>query len=233
MNILEKEMAEFLKSNKKRYHRFLEAILDKYKSLGNIGGSIYIKNLNDEERSLLCKIDSKYINENEARISSKKFFSIFNNTKYAEADFVEVLKIYFKDDLKTNKEIKDEKEKQKNQFFNSILEFYEGTRAVDWIDYALKNKCYGYNILIRRYEEDKKALKDLLKYLFNAVNMLSQNTQKKRLAIFATEISKDPHYFDENTVAGTLLISALSFLSNIPVPETSEEKMSFYIILGF
>lgn len=76
MNILEKEMAEFLKSNKKRYHRFLEAILDKYKSLGNIGGSIYIKNLNDEERSLLCKIDSKYINENEARISSKVFFHI-------------------------------------------------------------------------------------------------------------------------------------------------------------
>ena len=224
MGSLEKEMAEFLSSNKKRYHKFLSAILDKYKSLGNIGGSIYIKNLNDEERRLLCKIDSKYISVDEAKISVKKFFSVFNNTKYSEADFVEVLKIYFKNDLKTNREEKQEKEREKNDFFNAILEEYKETTAYTWLDYALRNKCYGYNILIRQYQEDKKSLEYVLKHLLEAINIIFKDKEKKRLAIFSTQISKDPHYFDENKVAGLLLISALSYLSNIPVPEISEEK---------
>ena len=184
MGSLEKEMAEFLSSNKKRYHKFLSAILDKYKSLGRIGGSIYIKNLNDEERRLLCKIDSKYISVDEAKISVKKFFSVFNNTKYSEADFVEVLKIYFKNDLKTNREEKQEKEREKNDFFNAILEEYKETTAYTWLDYALRNKCYGYNILIRQYQEDKKSLEYVLKHLLEAINIIFKDKEKASCYIF-------------------------------------------------
>ncbi|SKA98894.1 TIGR02679 family protein [Caloramator quimbayensis] len=229
---LEKEMAQFLKSNKKRYHRFLEASMEKYKSLGSIGGSIYLDKLNDGERSLLCKIDSKYISLDEAKITVKKFLSVFKNTKYADADIIEVLKIYFNEELKPNREIKEEKQREKEEFFNLLLDEFKGTKAFDWLSYSLFNKTYGYNILIKQYEKNKEDFRIMLENVLKAVNYLNYDKSPKRLAIFASFISKDPHYFDEGKAAFTLLLSALSFLSNIIVPENSEEKSGLLYSFG-
>lgn len=232
MECLEKEMAQFLKSNKKRYHRFLKASLEKYKSLGSLGGSIYLDNINDEERSLLCKIDSKYISLNEAKITVKKFLSVFKNTKYADVDFTKVLKIYFNDELKSNREIKEEKKREKEEFFNSILDEFKNTKAFDWLKYALDNKTYGYNIIIKQFEDNKENFKIVLENVLKAINFLNDDKSPKRLAIFASLISKDPHYFDEGNIPGSLLISALSFISNIAVPENLEEKSGLLYSFG-
>lgn len=221
---LEKEMTDFLKANKKRYHRFMVAILEKYKSIGNIGGTIFIENLNEEERDFLAKIDSKYITANQAKITVKKLLSRFKNTKFSEVDFVEVLKLYFKDEIKTNKEVKDEKERQKQEYFEEILASFKDTRACIWLENAINNKSYGYHILLRQYELDYKNLETIIRNVLNAVNFLVDNKAKKRLAIFASEITKNPHYFDDDKIAGALLIYALAFLSKISIPETSEEK---------
>ncbi|SHK05500.1 TIGR02679 family protein [Anaerobranca californiensis DSM 14826] len=229
---LEWEMALFLKNNQKRYGRFMEKIKEKYQSLGVIGGTIIIKNINDEERNLLCKIDSKYLEGKDCKITVKKFFGIFNNTKFAQCDFEDVLKLYFDNNLQTSKERQRIKEENKEKFFQGILDEFSNTPGGNWLKNVLSQKEYGYQRIIREYEEDKGNLKTVLQRVIVGLNTLYNFDKKERLAIFSSKITKDPHFFDDGTLAGQLLLYGLAYFSKISFPENSEEKIELLYSYG-
>lgn len=213
-----------LKANK-AYHRILKEIATKYKQKGILGGSIELKNLTPEERLLLCKIDSSYIAAVDARFTVKKFLATFKGTYLEELDFLEILKLYFNDKLITNRELRENKAIIKEEFFTEVLSDFQETKAYTWLNNSLKDKSFGYQIIIKEYEKDRENLKRLLHNVMNGINSLEKNDDhSRRLAIFASNITKDPHYFDSNGLGGKLLLSALAYISESKVPETSEEE---------
>lgn len=227
-----KKAVAFFKKNDK-YHRILKELGEKYKSRGTLGGIIELHELSDDEKMLLCKIDSKFIYSDSAKFTVKNFLKTFENTEIAEADFLDILNGYFGEKLKTNREIKESKASIKEEYFSSFLEQFQGSRAYFWMKYALESKSYGYTLIIKEYEKNKINFKNLLKYVMIACNSLQQNSKKlTRLAIFASNLTKNPHYFDTSSVGGKLLLSYLSYIIKIKIPENSEGENELLYSFG-
>ncbi|SES80858.1 TIGR02679 domain-containing protein [Anaerobranca gottschalkii] len=229
---LEQEMADFLRNNHKRYSRFMEEIRNRYQSLGVVGGSIYLNNLNEEEKDLLCKIDIKYLDVKDAKISVKKFLKVFSNTRFSNCNFERVLKLYFNNNLQTKKEIQRLKLEEKEGFFQGILDKFSQTPGGNWLAKALENKGYGYQRIIKEYEGDKNNLTIVLEKVIEGLNYLHDFRSLERLAIFSSKLTKDPHFFDENTLGGQLLLYGLGYFKGVPFPENSEEKKELLYCFG-
>ncbi len=222
----------FFKENKK-YHRILVQMAKNYRSRGVVGGSIFLENLTFDERMVICKIDSKFIDAKDARFSVKKLIKTFDNTPIAGVDFYEVLQGYFGGELLTHKSVKEEKEKIREQYFTKILSAYEGTPGAKWISSIFEGKAYGYSLVIREYNTNPKELAEILDNVLRGINRVAvSKPDYVRLAIFSSMVTKDPHYFDGRNIGGRLLINALAFLEDITPPESSEEQSELLYRFG-
>ena len=70
----------------------------------------------------------------------------------------------------------------------------------------------GTVVIARSYNADKNELKIILQKLIKAIPMLPyfQGDKKKELlAVFAAQAAGNPHFFDDNTLAGNLLTAFL------------------------
>lgn len=175
--MLEKEVVKFFQ-DRKEYERILTAIFEKYKSIGKLSGTFELKELNDEERRILASIHHKYFAAKEAKVSVKKFLDYFCSGRFEGLDFTKVLAIYFKDNLTTYREEKECKKIKKEEFFKELININKGTKSELWLQKALENKGFGYNILIKNYEAYSKnnKLKDfklLLSAVLNGINSLT------------------------------------------------------------
>ncbi|QXM06568.1 TIGR02679 domain-containing protein [Crassaminicella indica] len=218
-----KEAICFLKKHK-GYTRILKGIRDKYKQLGKLSGMILLEDLSHEEGIILGAINHKFYAEKTVRLSVKKFLDYFCKGKFEGIDFVEVLKIYFKDDLLTNKELKEIRKNKIEIYFNNVLKEFEGTKGYLWLKTALEEKKYGYNTIIKKYEENPDTLKYLLTNIRNAVNNLSFSKNRLTpLALFSSNITKDAHYFDIHKMEGKLFIHAICCIIGEKYPSNAEE----------
>jgi hypothetical protein len=185
--------------------------------LGKLSGNFELKDLTEEERIILAPLHHKYFAAKEPKVSVKKFVDYFCSGKFQGLDFPKVLAIYFKDDLITYKEEKEDNERKKDEFFKKILSINKGTRAEVWIKEMLESKSFGYSIINKNYqvynkenklEEFKKILNNVFKG-FNSFTFSYEHSES--LPMFSSKITKDPHYFDVNTTAGKNLIYGICY----------------------
>lgn len=228
---INKECANYFKSNK-GFKRVLEKIKDKYCSLGNIGGSVKLFSLSSEEQEVLTSYLCKDCYKKSITIALLKFKDALNGTKYGEADFEEVLKIYFNGTLYSNKEIQIKYEKEKEYFFNEIMHEIHDTIAAEWILEMIKEKKYGYNALMRRYNESSEELQVELKNTAEALNYLSDSKEFTRLALLSSKITYNPHYFDEDKFTGKLLLYGITYMLKLEFPSNAEERTELFFKAG-
>ncbi|AKN30067.1 hypothetical protein Ccar_04190 [Clostridium carboxidivorans P7] len=235
--MLEKEAVKFFQ-DRKEYERILTAIFEKYKSIGKLSGTFQLKELNDDERRILAPIHHKYFAAKEAKVSVKKFLDHFCSGRFEGLDFTKVLAIYFKDNLTTYREEKEGKKIKKEEFFKELININKGTKSELWLQEALENKGFGYNILIKNYEaysKDNKLedFKLLLSAVLNGINSLTFSASAlESLPIFSSRITKDPHYFDMNTTAGKILIHGICYILKTEFPKDAEETAEILYSAG-
>jgi len=220
---INKECANYFKSNK-GFKRVFEKIKDKYCSLGNIGGSVKISSLSSEEQDVLSSYLGKDCYKKSITISLSKFNDALNGTRYGKADFEEVLKIYFNGNLYSNKEIQVKYEKEKEAFFSEIIYKIQDTIAAEWILEMIKEKKYGHNALMRRYNESSQELQVELKNISEGLNYLSQKKDFIRLALLSSQITYNPHYFDDDRFTGKLLLYGITYMLKLEFPSNAEER---------
>ncbi|KYH35068.1 hypothetical protein CLTEP_10610 [Clostridium tepidiprofundi DSM 19306] len=217
------EAVEFLKKNK-AYNKILKEILIKYKKLGKLSGMICMENLTSEEAMILAPLNHNFFAEKKGKFSVKKFMDNFSKGRFEGVDFVEVLKVYFDDNLITNKEKRDLETEKREKYFKTILEQCEGTRFEIWLNRALCEKKYGYKIIMKKYCEDKKVLKEILMNIKKALCHMSFSSDNiTPIALFSSNITKDSHYFDIGTVCGNLLMHAICCILDVAYPENAEK----------
>lgn len=74
------------------------------------------------------------------------------------------------------------------------------------------------------YEKDEKTAEALAKNSGNAVMKLKEmmeTGEEYPLAVFAAEISGNPHYFDRGTTAGMLFVHGICFWKNMEYPKSA------------
>lgn len=218
------QCCRYFKSNP-GFNRVLLRIKNKYISLGKIGGTIKLEKLSHVEREAL----SGYLKDNYykdfATIKIEKFQNALEDTPFKGLDLIDVLNEYFGEQIITKKESQSIFEREREEFYQDILNQIKGEIAFSWLKNVLLNKSNPYSLLSRRYDTNKDKLKGNLILVSQALNNLPYLAKKKeRLAVFSSQISKNPHEFDDNADCGTLLMYGIVYFLDEKYPENAEDK---------
>ena len=206
---------EIINSNK-IYREIFKNVMKKYKQYSKITGYFNINPKNNEEMDILASFDTNVYNNKKAKIKSKDVEKLFTK-KLKNFDFLQLLSVVTKEELITNKQVREILVNNEVEFFSTLIKFCENGIGKEWIIAALQKKLYGYPSIKKLY---KKALdesninylkEDLIKCI-NAINNLPYLENKyESLAIFSARHTKDPHFFDKDSIYGKLLINALVY----------------------
>ncbi len=222
------ECAEYFRGHK-AYKRCFQELWKKWRSYGKIAGRITLKDTSEEERKAIGGITGKVFEEETIRFSFAEFEEGIQKTRYAPVDMQIVLEEYFGKKLQTNQRETEENRKQKEQFLNEIRDSFFGktgkdSAAVRWLEAVMASKKYGYQIIVREYGKNLEQAEMLVKRVGNALLRLEKMQVSETdipLAVFAADISDNPHYFDRGSVGGTLLVHGISCLEGVSFPENA------------
>jgi uncharacterized protein (TIGR02679 family) len=222
---MDSKVVEAVKYLKERpeYKNVLRELHNKYKKTGKLSGSIYVEALTDLEVLLLAPLNPEIYEKKAGKINVKRFIEFFSKGRFEGVDFLLILSKYIEGGLKTNRELKEEKELKKERFFQNIIEDTGNSYAKMWLLALQEFKKYGYNIVFKLYKEDKEKLKTIISHVSKALGYLSFDSKALMpLATFSSNITKDSHYFDIDTIPGKLLIYAIAYLKGVNYKNNAE-----------
>jgi len=221
---LVKDAVSYAKS-KKELNRIIRKILLRYKILGRFSGSIELSNITEEESRIIGSIDYKLFGKSQGKLNIKKFIQYFTQGKFEDLDFEAFMREYFKGELTTNRQVKEEQELTKKSYFEILIEHaVELSLEVQWLSSAIKEKNYGYTTIMREYETNRDGLTQKLFFVMGALSELTFNSDKlEPLPLFSSRLTRDPHFFDIGTTVFRLMMFGLCYKFKCPYPENVEE----------
>lgn len=227
------ECAEYFKSNR-GFDRLFVGMREKYRSLGHAGGTVVIRNLSETERHALSGLMKRdYSRKNSATINVESFKKALEGTRFEGIDVDRLLNVYFAEDIISKKMQRAGEKRLMEEFFQGIVQMYTGSEAFKWLTQALENRGNAYRFMVRKYREDAKKLLDSLKSVCDAINNLPcKKGILLRLPVFSSCITRNPHAFDRGTMAGNLLLHAISDLYGEKWPDTTEETAELLLKAG-
>lgn len=208
------------------FKRTLQCIRKKYESLGTLGGTVVLNNLKEEEKEALTGLFRKDYYKKSASFKVEAFVKALDSTRFQGVNFNKVLEGYFGEKLLSKKEEKLIKDREKQAYFSDIIGKFHNTRVEEWLLYLLESKENAYRIINQKYEENKEELRENLINVcrgYNTLNFNSKGNSPTRLALFSSNITKNPHSFDTSTDCGILLVYAICYTLKIKYPENAEE----------
>ena len=217
-----KDYTKYFKE-KKGFDRFIELLYKKYQSYGKVSGIIKLNNINKDESIALSNLfGTRYEEESNLAISISKFIKIMESSKYEDFNINSLISEYLGKDLITKKELSKYQKEEFIKFLSDIKD-NEKTDFNKYIEYLINTKNKPYNLIKKKYRENKKLLKLELKTLSELINNLPKTTTP--LAIYASNITTNPHYLDLDSNNINLFLYMLSFIDNSSFPINREDKI--------
>lgn len=207
----------------------LEGFVDKYISLGHVGGTVVLKGLELEQIEVLEGLFSRnYHGRKSISISADKVQGALDKSRYQGIFLEKLLQEYCAGELKGRKAQRLEREKRERDFFRRISKEYENTCAGDWMQELLLTHEPPYMTFRQRYREDEGAAEIFITTMLHAVNELPIiKDEYCYLPIFATMVTGDPHYFDRGGENLNVLFCAITFYTAKHVPSFQVSKGVF------
>lgn len=212
-----KECIEYFQ--KPGFQRMMNAWIIKYKSLGHLGGKIKLDNLSSLEQETLGLFLGLDLSCGYLHITYSEFYKRFQKTRFEGTDFLEVLKSLQSSPIYTRQELQEIKFHTEKAFKESLLQKYIDTKAYSWLEFYFDEER-----LVNRYIQIQgERYLEVLSYVCDAINHLPvYQNQYILLPVFSQEITKDPHYFD-NDFSKEILLKAISFSLDINTKERTIE----------
>lgn len=229
-----RECAEYFK-NLKESNRCFRELRRKWRSYGRAAGQITMKETSQEERRMIGGIVGKVFYDETIRFSFQEFEQGLQKTRFAPVEMKDVLEEYFGETLCTNQGKRVEAQQDKGEFFKEILSSTGKSKAYTWIRDMEAHKKFGYQLLIREYGRDRGQALTLTKNVeeaFARVENAKAAGTEIPLAVFAADITGNPHYFDRGTTAGQLLIHGICYLENTSFPENAHQWRGLLLSVG-
>ncbi|MBD1379524.1 TIGR02679 family protein [Metabacillus arenae] len=204
------ELLAYLKGES-GFDRLLPKLIDRYRSLGRIGGSIKLSGLKPNEKEAFTTFFRKdYTHQSSATISFKSFEEALLKTKFAGVTIIEILEAYAGSKVITKKAELESNHRIKEQFFYEQINKHPALSM--WLHYV-KEKGRGTRRLHALYDENRLQLEEIFRNVDNALSKLpKEGSQFERLPFFSQKVTKDPHAFDLDTEQGKAFLNILQFL---------------------
>ena len=223
----EKDLVTYLKANT-GYTRIIEAIIKKYKGLGQLGGFIVLDKLSDEEVKILSPYDYHVSETRKCKVLVKKFAQGICRGKFEGIDFEEALRLYTGSKLLTNKEEKEAAKQKSVSFYEAIDKELTSTHVKKWLKEAMTLKKWGYHTINKLYQQEKNQLRSSLFALDVTEHYLNTHDEWILCPVLASQITGDTHYFDLNKVEGKLLVYFLSYKQGRDYPVGVQEMNEIF-----
>lgn len=226
----DRECAAYFRS-RKAYERCMKELLKKWKSYGKTVGRITLKQTTEEERRAIGGIVGRAFYEETIHFSFSEFEKGLQKTRFAPVNMEKMLEAYAGKSLKTNRELQEEDQFRREKFLKTNQLYFREKAGTDslafqWIEGLLSGKKYGYSLLMREYGKDALQAEEIFRHTGRALIKLEEmetSGEELPLAVFAAELSNNPHYFDRGTAAGLLLVHAICFREKRGLPENTHE----------
>ena len=209
------EINEAVEYFKKRpvYEKLFKEFKKKYESLGKVGGIAVLKGLSrDDKEDISGFLMKDFTSEEEVRVSAKLFEKALLKSRFSGLTTLDIITHYFGMKLRTNKEKSEENEGKRAEYLAELTGYTDKAYIKEWLTGVFCGDASGAVVIARSYNADKDELKVTLQKLIKAIPMLPyfQGGKKKELlAVFAAQTAGNPHFFDDNTLAGNLLTAFL------------------------
>ena len=202
------EAVEYFKK-KPVYEKLFNEFKKKYESHGKIGGIAVLTGLSTGDKEDISGFLMKdFTSEEEVRVSAKLFEKALLKSRFSSLTTLDILTHYFGIKLRTNKEKSEENEGKRAEYLAELTGYTDKAYIKEWLTGVFCTGADGAVVIARSYNADKNELKIILQKLIKAIPMLPyfQGGKKKELlAVFAAQTAGNPHFFDDNTLAGNLL----------------------------
>lgn len=226
----DRECAAYFRS-RKAYERCMKELLKKWKSYGKTAGRITLKQTTEEERRAIGGIVGRAFYEETIHFSFSEFEKGLQKTRFAPVNMEKMLEAYAGKSLKTNRELQEEDQFRREKFLKTNQFYFREKAGADslafqWIEELLSSKKYGYSLLMREYGKGALQAEEIFRHTGRALIKLEEmetSGEELPLAVFAAELSDNPHYFDRGTAAGLLLVHAICFREKRGLPENTHE----------
>ena len=209
------EINEAVEYFKKRpvYEKLFKEFKKKYESLGKVGGIAVLSGLSKGDKEDISGFLMKdFTSEEEVRVSVKLFEKALLKSRFSSLTTLDILTHYFGIKLRTNKEKSEENEGKRAEYLAELTGYTDKAYIKEWLTGVFCTGADGAVVIARSYNADKNELKIILQKLIKAIPLLPyfQGGKKKELlAVFAAQAAGNPHFFDDNTLAGNLLTAFL------------------------
>ncbi len=234
------ECALYFRNNKAYIRMFME-MKKKYIKYGKLSGKISLHNLSEAECVALGKVFGRSMLPGDFVFSISQLQAALDETKYCGVEVAVLVEKYFHEKLLSNSQRREEKAESGKRFWEGVLHeagsrFGKDARGTLWLNEVREQRKYGYQMIMREREKSRDDIKEVLMEICSALAYLSQGDRHGkeyvRLAVLGAEITKNPHYFDRQNVAGRLLISAFSFTYRAEEPKAQEDVLALYYVAG-
>lgn len=196
------------------FHKVFTKFWKKYESLNHMGGSITLTNLTAEEKEQLGGFVGKdYYGKNRITLSYKTVENALQKSRFARLDFQAILEEYFQNSLVGKKEQRKQKDQKLKRGFERLLREAKNPSEEQWLLECQKEKNKDYKYLCNMLADNEDVCVSVLGQVFLAgANLPVDEGEYEMLPVFATRITKNPHFFDMGKPAHRMLIAYLSYL---------------------
>lgn len=230
-----RECADYFRRQRGYDRCFLE-MRKKWESYGKASGRIILADATEEEKRALGGILGKSFYDGEIRFTMREFQEALQKTRFASVTLHDLLEQYFGQPLRTNQEKTAAKKAKQEKFFDSLVTHFHqnGTnhQVADWIQNMRKSRKYGYSLLISEWKKNPDSASLVVQNTGAALEELIRHQEEVPLAVFAAKCTKNPHYFDRGTTAGTLLIHGICFLEKNEFPQNAYDWRTLLLKVG-
>lgn len=167
-----------------------KTLQEKYIKTSKLTGSIKLTPNQDEALKIGRFLGLNLKEEMENVIKIKSIEIAIAKSKFEGLTLLEILN-YLYGNIITKQDLKGIKEEQKRKLLNSLLEYYKDSVIYPWLMKSLADKTFHTKVIQLLIRENKSIY-----YILNALLDRISNDCMINLSIFASQITKDPHYFD-------------------------------------
>ena len=227
--MMNEEFCQYLFDNE--FSEFMNLWKKQYEKYGTCKGSIDLI-LNDSNRECMSGLMGKdYYGMDCAHITFRQLQKAILNTKYENCDFNEVLKMYFNQDVLTNKNRQEQEQMRVQNIFKHFLE-QEG-KSQQWIHHIYTDHDSVYIRIVQASKENEQKCINTVHVVMEALNQLPMwQDKKENISIFASYHTKNPHAFDKNTFTYYLLMHGIVYFIKVDFPKTNLEQNEILYLAG-
>ena len=207
------------------WNRVFRGFWEKYRSYGAFSGKVVLQKITAEEVEGLEGFFAKsFHGKKSVTISAERFSQALQSSRFSDMIPEHLLELYFQEKLVGKKEERQLEEQKKDRFLQQWKEKYQGTPVEKVLSELLDVIKTSHTKNLNEWEQ----LLFLGAEIYNCFPVRKNET--KYLAVFATEITGNPHAFDQKSSWGTFLyqVIQMELLRRNVFPQKSEIFPAFF-----